>query len=464
MDNRKINRKTFTYFDKVDEFELSEIINLLCQYSLVNERNECLEIHSLVQKVIRYRIEQKQFVKGECPLTLLEDVLVKIQKSPEEFITKLDFEDLWYIHAVHLIFSCVLMEIKFDIISLLNVANERFEIENMYNLSKVFSLAYIKQYRSTRDINTFNTLLVIHTNYMNAANEKGIFDMNQITGFRDQVDSFEKEFSSELEQKVEEAYDWKLQKAKIYNLFGHMSLYCSITDNLYKELINEKGFDNVKLQLVRHLNVNKSGALLNSIDEKNVCEKDFSEYYSAKYSFYIAKRLFDLADQVMKKWKEHLQNTPFARINHVNFSTKRIFLLYKKGHYREALLACDEHERKFDHVDTRVSLANRALILLKIEKFDETEALLSDCSQYNNFVSEIIAYLKFRKNDFKEVEELLTNDNHERVQNILFLVKEYANLHRDFKNNKSKELIEKCLQMKRYINNLFQKHFDLIGY
>ncbi|XP_066931780.1 uncharacterized protein [Clytia hemisphaerica] len=52
MDNRKINKKTFFYFDKVDEFELNEIISLLGQYSLVGERNECLEIHSLVQKVI----------------------------------------------------------------------------------------------------------------------------------------------------------------------------------------------------------------------------------------------------------------------------------------------------------------------------------------------------------------------------------------------------------------------------
>uniref|UniRef100_A0A7M5WVW9 NB-ARC domain-containing protein n=2 Tax=Clytia hemisphaerica TaxID=252671 RepID=A0A7M5WVW9_9CNID len=102
MDNRKINKNTFSYFDKVDEFELNEIISLLCQYSLVNERNDCLEIHSLVQKVIRYRIEQNQFVEGECPLTLLEVVLLKIEVSFKDLFANGDHEDLWYIHVFRL--------------------------------------------------------------------------------------------------------------------------------------------------------------------------------------------------------------------------------------------------------------------------------------------------------------------------------------------------------------------------
>ena len=40
MDNRFINQKTFLNFSDIDgEFELNEILELLCQYSLVMQRN-----------------------------------------------------------------------------------------------------------------------------------------------------------------------------------------------------------------------------------------------------------------------------------------------------------------------------------------------------------------------------------------------------------------------------------------
>ena len=76
MDNRFINQKTFLHFSDIDgEFELNEILELLCQYSLVIQRNNgYLEIHGLVQKVIQYDIENNRFVEGLNPKESLSNL------------------------------------------------------------------------------------------------------------------------------------------------------------------------------------------------------------------------------------------------------------------------------------------------------------------------------------------------------------------------------------------------------
>ncbi|XP_066935720.1 uncharacterized protein [Clytia hemisphaerica] len=453
MDNRKINKKTFSYFDKVDEFELNEIINLLCQYSLVNERNECLEIHSLVQKVIRYRIEQKQFVEGECPLTLLEVVLLKIESSLEDLVANGDYEDLWYIHVFRLIMSGALKTINFDVNQVLNIATGRMELENLYLLAELLSKDLLEQYRLSRDVETFHGLLLVYRRFMDASILIGLFNMNEII-------AFEKEFSSELEEHCEEVYQWKLQQAQAYNIHGQMSLYEDIVRNLFNELVIKKGFDNIKLILARHLNVRDVEVLLNSVDTNNVSDMNFLVYYDTKCSLYIKNGCFDLAEQVMKNWKEHLHRKQFSRMLHFNFTKKNCYLLYKKGNYNEALLACDELKRDF-FTDADI-LAFEALILIKLRKFNDAEILLDAFDQHNKIIIEISSYLKFRKHDFEAVENLLAEKEGERQSKLLFWVKGYEKLHGQFENNKSNELVERCLQMKKFVTDLFQVHLDSI--
>ena len=83
MDNRFINRKTFLHLPDVDgEFELNEILEFLCQYSLVVQRNNgYLEIHGLVQKVIQYDIENNRFVEGLNPQESLSNILTSISRT-----------------------------------------------------------------------------------------------------------------------------------------------------------------------------------------------------------------------------------------------------------------------------------------------------------------------------------------------------------------------------------------------
>ncbi|XP_066931794.1 uncharacterized protein [Clytia hemisphaerica] len=454
MDNRKINKKTFSYFDRVDEFELNEIINLLCQYSLVNERNECLEIHSLVQKVIRYRIEQKQFVEDECPLTLLEDVLLKIEVSVKDLFANADYEDLWYIHIFRLIMSGALKTINFHVSLVLNIAIGRMEMENLYQISELLSKVLLKQYRLFRDVETFHNLLVVHRRFINASSQLGLLNLNEIF-------AFEKEFSSELEENHVEVYRWKLQQAETYNIHGRVSLCNDIVRNLFNELVKKKGFDYIKLRLASFLTVRDMEVLLNSVDTNNLSDADFLVYYYAKCSLYIKNGCFDLAEQVMKNWKEHLHRKQFSRSSYFNFTQKHCFLLYKKGNYNEALLVCDEIKRDF-FTDAAV-LVSEALILIKLGKFNDAEVSIDDWNQCNNaFIIRISSYLKFRKHDFEAVENLLTNVEDEDLSNLLFLVKEYAKLHRQLENNKSREFVERCLQMKKIVNELFQVQLDSI--
>ncbi|XP_066927888.1 uncharacterized protein [Clytia hemisphaerica] len=78
MDNKRINKKTFTYLDNIDEIDVEEIVQLLGQYSLVNERNGFLEIHALVQKMLRYCVEEQNLVEDECPKKLVMDTIAGI--------------------------------------------------------------------------------------------------------------------------------------------------------------------------------------------------------------------------------------------------------------------------------------------------------------------------------------------------------------------------------------------------
>ncbi|XP_066935706.1 uncharacterized protein [Clytia hemisphaerica] len=457
MDNRKINKKTFSYFDKVDEFELNEIISLLGQYSLVNERNDCLEIHSLVQKVIRYRIEQKQFVEDECPLTLLEGVLLKIDVSIKDLVINCDYEDLWYIHVFRLIMSGALNAINFDAYLVLDIATGRMKMENLYLLAELFVKVVLKQYRLSRDVKTFDMLLCCHRHFIYASSQLGLLNVNEIF-------SFEKEFSSELEEHSVEVYQWKLKQAELYNIHGRVSLFSDVVQNLFNELVKKKGFDDLKLRLARFFTVSDVEALLNSVDTNNLSDTDFLMYYNAKCSLYIKKGCFDLAEQVMKNWKEHLHREPFSRLWHFNFAQKNCFLLYKKGSYKEALLTCDGLKREILFTDADVFISE-ALILIKLGKFNDAEVLLDDLNKCNNngSIIRISSYLKFQKHDFEAVENLLTNVEDEDLSNLLFLVKEYAKLHRQLENNKSRELIERCLQMKKIVNNFFQVQLDSIG-
>uniref|UniRef100_A0A7M5WV34 DZIP3-like HEPN domain-containing protein n=1 Tax=Clytia hemisphaerica TaxID=252671 RepID=A0A7M5WV34_9CNID len=456
MDNRKINKKTFSYFDKVDEFELNEIINLLCQYSLVNEWKDCLEIHNLVQKVIRYRIEQKQFVEDESPLTLLESVLLKIEGSVEDLVINADQEDLWYIHVFRLIMSGALKTIiNFDVSLLLNIAIGRLEMENLYQISELLSRVLLKQYRLFRDVETFHTLLLVHHRFINASIHLGLLNLNEIF-------AFEEEFSSELEENHVEVYWWKLQQAQAYNIRGRVSLCKDIVQNLFNELVKKKGFDDVKLRLASFLSVRDIEVLFNSVDTDNLSDADFLVYYDAKCSLYVKNGCFDLAEQVLKDWKEHIHRKQFSRMLHFNFTKRNCFLLYKKGNYNEALLACDELKRDSVFTDADVFIWE-ALILIKLGKFNDAELLLDDFNQCNNaFIIRITSYLKFRKHDFEAVENLLTNVEDEDLSKILFFVKEYAKLHRQFENNKSREMVEQCLQMKKIVNELFQVELDSI--
>ena len=58
MDNICIKKETFLYAKNIieDEIELNEIVDILCEYSLIQHNKDRLYIHSLTQKVIAYKM------------------------------------------------------------------------------------------------------------------------------------------------------------------------------------------------------------------------------------------------------------------------------------------------------------------------------------------------------------------------------------------------------------------------
>ena len=106
MDNRFINSKTFLHWDAIyGEIDLKEIIELLCEYSLIKEStiSKYLEIHSLLQKVIGIHIKENRFwdssKNSQKPQELLFSILTTIFSSVDhDDDGYCDHENLWFVH------------------------------------------------------------------------------------------------------------------------------------------------------------------------------------------------------------------------------------------------------------------------------------------------------------------------------------------------------------------------------
>ena len=110
MDNSCIKKETFLRDKDIaeDEFELNEIIDTLCEYSLIRHDRDRLYIHSLTQKVIGIKTAE---LDDSIPL-MLQKLLERIAaefNGNEQF--QFDEDDIWYIPVsyTHLTLPTILL-------------------------------------------------------------------------------------------------------------------------------------------------------------------------------------------------------------------------------------------------------------------------------------------------------------------------------------------------------------------
>ena len=215
MDNRFVNQITFLHCPDIDgEIELNEILELLCQYSLVIRRNhDYLEIHGLIQKVVRFHIQNNRFVDGSNPRESLTNILTSISSSvdPHDIFYN-DNENLWFVHFNKL------MEIvddpdfdllrRFDVMLLTNIANRRYDRTALRGICNRFIPFLLEKFNHTKIVDEFLLLIDVYRIYLTFI----ILD----DSFVELMIQFEQEFAKELEIEHRLIFLWKIQLADIF--------------------------------------------------------------------------------------------------------------------------------------------------------------------------------------------------------------------------------------------------------
>ena len=89
----------------------------------------------------------------------------------------------------------------------------------------------------------------------------------------DDVLQLDQKFNKELNQSHPGVWSWKIQKASCLKHFKKVKESCSILFQIYEEISNSKGNNDLKLGLAQHImyyDSGKSQRLLSSIDEKDL--------------------------------------------------------------------------------------------------------------------------------------------------------------------------------------------------
>ena len=126
MDNTCIKKQTFLHEKSIieDEIELNEIVDILCEYSLIQHDKDRLYVHSLTQKVIGHKMVEVD----ESPLAMLKKLLERIAANFKGDEFHFDEDDLWYIHYNKLIMNHTGIG-TFDLEFILKVSSNRFDLE-----------------------------------------------------------------------------------------------------------------------------------------------------------------------------------------------------------------------------------------------------------------------------------------------------------------------------------------------
>ena len=468
MDNRFVNQKTFLHC--IDgEIELNEILELLCQYSLVMRRNhDYLEIHSLIQKVVRFHIQENSFVGGSNPR---ESLLKNLTSLSSSFIcadiSYNDNENLWFVHCIKLIeivqenspdFDLLR---RFDVRLLMKIAKRRrYDGKSLLEICKNYIPFFFEKYRLTRNVNDFLLLIDVHRMFLTFI----IID----DSFVECMIQFEQEFAKELEFEHSSIFLWKIQLADFFQRNKNLQRADYIRSKLFIQLVDKEGFEEVKLELCNFLPLSKQETLLKQINEDHLeSHSSKLKYFTIKFLQYLRKRNFDESEKWLTKFEQECRKNDFSYYE-LHLVLRKAWLLYQKSQFNEALVLLEELD-EWKQLLFWSFYIRKSLLLLKLGKYDEAESVYDGISDLS-IQSLSLSFVKFMKHDFFGTKELLESWKMvEGVRNILDYVCLYEIKWCDFNQKKNSSLLnqrhevgkslKECVEMKKIIIEMFDFYF-----
>ena len=415
MDNRFINQKTFLHCPDIDgNIELNEILELLCQYSLVIRRNhDYLEIHGLIQKVVQFHIQNTRFVGDSNPRELLAKILTSISSSVDSHdICYKDNENIWFVHFVKLmeITDCPDFLFRVNVLLLANIFNRRQERQASLRICSKSVPFLIQKYLRTKTFNDFLMLIDVHQMILRLI----IID----TSMAKALICFEQEFAKELKISHRSIFFWKIKLVDFFQRNKNFQRSKAIISELFKQLVKKEGFEDVKIEFSRLLPSVEQEIFLKQINESHLeSHSSKLKYFSIRYLQYLKNRNFNESEKWLTKFEQECRKNDFSYYQPL-FVFRKVWLLYWKSQFNGALKLLedlDEWNKNFYEF-----YIFKSLLLFKLGKYDEAESVFDGINDLGILQYLSLSYVKFMKHDFSGAKELLESwkiDND--INNIL---------------------------------------------
>ena len=401
MDNRFINQKTFLHCPDIDgEIELNEILELLCQYSLVIRRNhDYLEIHGLIQKVVQFHIQNNRFVDGSNPRESLAKILTSISSSVDSHdICYKDNENIWFVHFIKLMKTadCPDFLFRVNVLLLANIFNRRQESQASLRICSKSVPFLIQKYLRTKTFNDFLLLIDVHQLILRFV----IID----TSMAKALICMEQKFAKELKISHRSIFFWKIKLVDFFQRNKNFQRAEAIISELFKQLVDKDGFEEVKLEFSRLLPSVEQEIFLKQINESHLeSHSSKLKYFSIRFLQYLQKRNFNESEKWLTKFEQGCRKNDFSYYERL-FVFRKVWLLYWKSQFIEALELLEELDEWNKHFYEFYFF--KSLLLLKLGKYDEAESVY-DGKKLDLLQSLSLSFTRFMKHDFSGAKELL---------------------------------------------------------
>ena len=449
IDNSCIRQETFLYNKNIaeDEFELNEIIDNLCEYSLVQTIGDRLFIHTLVQKVIRIFLDANELhLDRNLVHNILQELLLQIANGSQD-LRNVDKKNLWYIHFLKL-FNAVQFEkgtgIENEYNLIVEMAFRRGDMKTFYLFLEKEINSLIQCYRD--DKKPFHFLKALER-YNVYTSQKIITDEDVI-----KFNSFEKEFENELNKYQNEAavFEWKIRR--------------DLSIKPPRSLLEDK-IQTMKVLHIKRQEVLKKFQMSN--DNDDLCLEDRYFFFCQSVDQHLRERNCREAKAVLDEFKKLLTEN--------DFPMDQSFFAFEKQYYEARICYLERNYSEASNLLSEIPLDNELLdifsvpiikicILIKLRRYDEARDCLPTDDECKKNTKHFICliYIEFMRNSFDQMKALIIgNDN-----DIIFYCHLYAlawiqynQRRRSLTVDKHEEIIFCLVKMKRFI---IEQYEDII--
>ena len=446
MDNSCIRKETFLYDKDIveDEFELNEIIDNLCEYSLVQTTGDRLFIHALVQKVIRIYLEANEFhLNGNLVRIMLHGLLLLIANGSND-LRDIDKKNLWYIHFIKLHRSVV--QFEEDTINLIIA----YKLTSEVAFRRADMKTYLRYFEKECDL-----LIQFYRDhkkplfFLEALKRYNLFiSLNILTDeLVSKLNSIKKEFESEFEYfRNEDAICY--WKGLTYPFTNSSTLLKMDLIVLWLKALIKNKKESKRLQMLH--------------DNDDLSLEDHYDFYCKSVQRHLGKRHCNEAKAVLDKLKKLMTDNDFPMgQSHYRFEKQyyEARILFLEGNYSGALnLLTDIPVNNLGLYSVPIL---KACILMKLRRFNKARDCLptdDECKRNIPFLF-CLACIQFMRNNFNELKALLRGYDFD----ITFYFHLYAMAWVQFNERRHSLTIEReaeivfyLVKFKGYINEQFE--------